>query len=194
MTTRSAADIATELETELELYPDEQGQILIEAAHAWHQTGDHDRAIALLTQAVALGGEDGGEARVALADVLFDLDRVEAAQAQLDELRQQRPSSPTPFHLAGELLEDRGEHQQALAWFNMAVARLTEQEMADRDTEFGFLSYANNVVAGRRRVRHALGIPPDELDTSVQTPSEQAEDLARALTPPTTPREVRVLF
>ncbi|MCE7006417.1 SEC-C domain-containing protein [Kibdelosporangium philippinense] len=193
MRTKPAAAIAAELEAELEHYPDERGQILVEAAEAWHQAGDHDRAIALLTQAIALGGEDGGNARVELVEVLFDLDQIEQAQAQLDELRHQRPSSPTPYHLAAELLEDRGQHQQALTWFNMAVARLTEQEMADRDTEFGFLSYANNIVAGRRRVRHALGIPPDELDESVQALSEQAEDLARALTPPA-PREVRVLF
>jgi tetratricopeptide (TPR) repeat protein len=192
--TKTAADIAAELEAELEHYPDERGQILIEAAQSWHQAGDHDRAVALLTQAIALGGEDGGNARVDLAQVLFDLDRVEQAQAQLDELRHQRPSSPAPYHLAAELLEDRGEYQQALTWFNMAVARLTEQEMADRDTEFGFLSYANNVVAGRRRVRHALGMPPDELDESVKALSEQAKDLARALTPPAPPREVRVLF
>lgn len=192
--TKTAADIAAELEAELEHYPDERGQILIEAAQSWHRAGDHDRAVALLTQAIALGGEDGGNARVDLAQVLFDLDRVEQAQAQLDELRHQRPSSPAPYHLAAELLEDRGEYQQALTWFNMAVARLTEQEMADRDTEFGFLSYANNVVAGRRRVRHALGMPPDELDESVKALSEQAKDLARALTPPAPPREVRVLF
>ena len=37
-------------------------------------------------------------------------------------------------------------------------------------------------------------MPPDKLDESVKALSEQAEDLARALTPPAPAREVRVLF
>jgi tetratricopeptide (TPR) repeat protein len=192
VTTKSAADIAAELEAELEQYPDERAQILTEAAEAWHEAGEHDRAIALLTEVVALGGEESGMARVALADVLFDLDRVEEAQVQLNTLRRERPSSPAPCHLAAELLEERGAHQEALTWFTMAATRLTEEEMAARDNELGFLSYANNVLAGRRRVREALGMPPDELDESVRSFDDHAEDFARALTPP--PQEVRVLF
>jgi tetratricopeptide (TPR) repeat protein len=194
VTTKSAADIAAELEAELEEYPEERAQILTEAAEAWHRAGEHDRAIALLTEVVALGGEESGEARVALAGVLFDLDRVEEAQVQLDALRRERPSSPSPYHLAAELLEERGAHQEALTWFTMAATRLTEEEMAARDNELGFLSYANNVLAGRRRVRQALGMPPDELDESVQSFDDHAEDFARALTPPAPPQEARVLF
>ncbi|MFC5119802.1 hypothetical protein ACFPN7_38220 [Amycolatopsis halotolerans] len=51
------------------------GKILFEAAQAWRQAGDDDRAIALLTQAVALGGAEGDNARAELAEVLFDLGR-----------------------------------------------------------------------------------------------------------------------
>ncbi|SDF60835.1 SEC-C motif-containing protein [Lentzea fradiae] len=194
MRAKTAADIAAELEAELELYPDERGEILSEAAHAWREAGDDGRAIELLNQAVALGGEDGGCARVELAEVLFDLDQAEDAFAQLDELRRERPSSPAPYHLAAELLEERGELQQALTWFNMAIARLTDEEMAQRNGEFGFLTYADNIVVGRRRVRHALGVPPDELDESVGAPAAQAENLDRALIPQAPPREARVLF
>ncbi|MFE3783864.1 hypothetical protein ACFXPA_37475 [Amycolatopsis sp. NPDC059090] len=70
MTTGTAAETAAQLEAELDKYPDEQGEILFEAARAWRQAGDDDRAVALLTQAVALGGEEGGNARVELAEVL----------------------------------------------------------------------------------------------------------------------------
>jgi tetratricopeptide (TPR) repeat protein len=192
--TRSAAVLAGELEAELEQYPEERGEILLEAADQWRRAGDHDRAMALLTDAVALGGEDGGCARVGLAEVLFALDRTEQAQAELDALRHSRPASPVPCHLAAELLEERGALEQALTWFNMAVSRLTEQEMAQRDTEFGAFSFANGIVSGRRRVRDALGLPPDELDRSVDARTEHADELFRGLTPPNPPRAVRVLF
>ncbi|MGW4394445.1 SEC-C metal-binding domain-containing protein [Amycolatopsis nivea] len=197
MRTESAAATAAQLEAELEQYPDERGPILLDAAQAWRQAGDDDRAIALLTQAIAVGGEDGGNARVELAEVLFDLGRAEEAQACLDELRRHRLSSPAPYHLAAELMEHRGELQQASTWFDLAVARLTKQELADRNTEFGFLTYADNIVTGRRRVRHALGLPPDELDESVQDLPERAERLdalAGAFAQPAPPGEMRVPF
>jgi tetratricopeptide (TPR) repeat protein len=194
--------IAEELQAQPTRYPaddpDERGQILTEAAQAWQRAGEHERAITLLGEAIALGGEDGAGALVALAEVHFDRGDTAQAQAQLDELRHQRPPTPMPYHLAAELLEERGEAQQALTWFNMAISRLSKQEMAQRDTEFGFFSYAHHLLAGRRRVRHTLGLPADEWDNSAQALSDQAtdqlEDLAHTLAPPAPPREVRVLF
>ena len=186
--TAAAQDMAEELEADLALYPDERAQILIEAAHAWQQAGKHDRAIALLTEAIALGGEDGASARVELAEVHFDLGDAEQAHTQLDGLRHQRPSSPTPYHLAAELLEERGELQQALTWFNMAVSRLTEEEMTQRDTKVGLFSRAADLLAGRRRALQALGLPSDEWDHSAQAHTEHAEehlkDISGALEPP----------
>ncbi|WP_156426227.1 SEC-C domain-containing protein [Nocardia jinanensis] len=129
-----------------------------------------------------------------MAEVLFDLAHDAEAWAQLDALRQDRIASPAPYHLAAELLEERGDDQQALTWFNIAVSRLTDQEMAERETEFGYLSYADNIISGRRRVREALGLPADELDGSVSSAADRAAELARALTPPIPPREMRILF
>jgi len=193
-----ATVIAEELEAELEDYPDERGQILTEAAEYWHRAGQHDRAIALLTEAVTLGGEDGGTARVALADVLFDLGRGDEAHAHLHALRQQRPPSPGPYHLAAELLEDRGEYQHALTWINMAVSRLTDQEMSDRHHEFAALSYANHVLARRRSIRQTMSLPADELDESVRPPHaapfHDEDDLLDDPAGPASPREVQVLF
>src|SRR5438067_1017923 len=74
-TAQAAAQWAQELEAELADCPDERAEILIEAGESWHQAGDHDRAISLFSEAISLGGEDAGSARVALAEVLFALDR-----------------------------------------------------------------------------------------------------------------------
>jgi hypothetical protein len=200
------AEIARQLESDLEDYPDERGEILLEAGDAWHRAGDSQRAIALLSEAIALGGEDGSNARVVLADVLFDIGRDEEARVQLAALRAAPPSSPMPWHMGAELLESRGELDQALTWFTAAVSRLSAEEMATRHQG---LSYANALLAGRRRVRRSLGQPPDDLDDSVSElgPSttdsvgaaftdiessgqtySPADDRSRA------PREVRILF
>lgn len=196
------AEFAHQLESELDDYPDERVEILLEAGDAWHRAGRPQRAIELLAEAVALGGEDGGNARVGLAEVLFDLGRDEEARAQLEALRADRPSSPMPWHMVAELLEHRGELEAALTWFTAAVSRLSDEEMATHR----WFSYADCLLAGRRRVRRALGQPPDGLDDSVAEMSPYTTDLDGVLAIDTEqesgplawgtrlPREVRILF
>ncbi|HEX5401629.1 MAG TPA: SEC-C domain-containing protein [Pseudonocardiaceae bacterium] len=188
-------ELARQLEVDLEQYPEERGEILLEAAHAWQRAGEYDRATELLGEVIALGWEDGGAARVALADLLFELDRVEEAAAQLAALRRERPASVMPYHLAAELVEDRGDLNEALIWFTMAASRLTEQEMAQVE-ELGLLSYAHSILAGRRRVRRALGMPDDELDALVVDGDGPFFDDLDRLTESAAagPREVRILF
>jgi tetratricopeptide (TPR) repeat protein len=151
-------------------YPDERSEILLEAAQVWHRAGDHDRAMDLLAEVIEDGGEDGACARVVLAEVLFDEGRADEAYAQLGQLKASRPASPGPYELAAELLEERGEARGALDWFNMALSRLDEQEMAALRGELGWATYAATVVHGRRRTREVLGLPPDELDRAAPQP------------------------
>ncbi len=175
---------ARAMEADADENPEQRGELLLEAAELWRQAGEHDRAVEVLGRVIAMGGEEGGHARVALAEALFDVDQVEDGRAQLDALRREEPSSAAPYHSAAELLEERGEQHDALTWFDLAVARLSEQELAERD--HGSLSYANQVLVGRRRVRQALGLPPDELDDSLSGPgprrhaADNVVDLARA--------------
>jgi len=159
-----------ELEDALVRYPDESAEIMLELADAHRLAGDPDRALAVLGELVSAGGEDGELARVALADLLFDLGRDEEAYAQLEHLRAARPSSPAPCQVAGELLEERGELAAALKWFNLAVARLGRDELDQLHGEFGWASYAALVARGRQRVRRRLGFPADELDRAVPPP------------------------
>jgi hypothetical protein len=62
---------AAALEAEAEEYPDERGEILLEAAVAWREAGRPERAYELLEQLVAGGGEDGCYARTELANGYF---------------------------------------------------------------------------------------------------------------------------
>jgi thioredoxin-like negative regulator of GroEL len=101
--THESTEIARELEAQADDFPDERDEILVGAAESWQRPGDHWQAIGLLTDVIAAGGEDGGNARVTLADVLFDLDQADEARAQLDALRRERPSSAMPYQLTAEL-------------------------------------------------------------------------------------------
>lgn len=166
----SFADKARLLEEELEDYPDERDDLLLEVAHAWREAGNHDRAIELLTEAAELGGEEGATARVSLAEVLFDLDRGDEARAQLEALRREPLDSPEPFDLAADLMRKRGEFEEALMWFDLAVAQLDADEVTR--------SY---ITVGRRQVRRRLGLPPDDLDDAVEQLDRDLNDIVRRI-------------
>lgn len=72
--------------------------------------------------------------------------------------------------MAGELLEELARTEPALAWFDLAVSLLTAEERATMRSAGASGMYAKMIVAGRRRVRRALGLPNDELDDAVPPP------------------------
>jgi hypothetical protein len=198
---RRHADWAEELEADAELYPEERGEILLEAAAQWRFAGNIDRARALWQALIAEGGEDGQYARVDVAELHLESGDVDAANAELAALRAERPLWVAPCHMAAEVLEEHGHLAEALSWFNIATTRLDEGEL-DRVDDATF-SYAGQVLRGRRHVRQALGMPEDDLDALVAAPpsgagphpfptaDELLGDLADGVAPPAA---VRSLF
>lgn len=157
-------ELAEELEDALETCPPaERGALLIEAGEYRTMAGDYTRAAELFDEAIALGGLDAANARVCSAEMLFDQGRDDDARAALEALRSAEVADSDPFIQAGELLEERGELDAALAWFDLAVARIPAEEMADYRAT-GISSEADATLHGRRRVRRALGAAVDELD------------------------------
>jgi hypothetical protein len=72
--------------------------------------------------------------------------------------------------LAGELLEARGDHRAALAWLDLGVGLLDAADLEGMRGPAGWLSQAAMLAGGRRRIREALGLEPDELDRAVPVP------------------------
>ncbi|HEX8866565.1 MAG TPA: tetratricopeptide repeat protein [Lentzea sp.] len=149
-----AIDKARLLDEDLE--EDREG-FLMAAAKAWREAGDHHRAIELLTEAAELGVEDYDHPRVLLAEVLFDLGQDDEARAQLRAMRKTWPDVPDPYAQAGDLMRKRGELEEALNWYDLAVAQESLPRLAD-------LPLAWN----RREVRHQLGLPEDDLDKAAE--------------------------
>ncbi|MDW5328466.1 hypothetical protein [Plantactinospora sp. KLBMP9567] len=104
---RSAVDEAMSLEDEADQYPDDRGEILLEAAEGWRRAGQLDRAIALLDGLIADGGEDGCYAMVQLAEARFEQGSVAEAHAVLDRLARDAATNDGHCTLVAELRRAR---------------------------------------------------------------------------------------
>jgi tetratricopeptide (TPR) repeat protein len=108
------------LEAELEEYPDQRSEILLEIATARRKLGETDRAVDIWRYLIAQGGEDGDYARVELAEHLFGKGQDEDARAELAAIKAAGRTSSGAWTSVAELLEDRGELAEALVWYRMA--------------------------------------------------------------------------
>ncbi|MCA1670786.1 MAG: penicillin-binding protein activator, partial [Actinobacteria bacterium] len=123
MGTTTAAEFcarARELEQDAVRYPDERGEILLEAADEWARAGQVDQAVALLREVLTLGGKDAAFARHSLADLCFQQGADSEAWEHLRALEEMTPVGKGPAELVGEMLEARGEYEAALRWFDRA--------------------------------------------------------------------------
>ncbi|MFY1578053.1 tetratricopeptide repeat protein [Verrucosispora sp. WMMD703] len=113
----SVADEAAALEAEVEQYPDERGEILLEAADAWRRSGRFDRAADLLTRLITDAGGDGCSAMAQLAEVRFEQGDVDEAYVLLDALAHDAAVDDGHCTLVAELLAERGDLHGALRWY-----------------------------------------------------------------------------
>ena len=177
----TARDRATELEQDAVRYPDERGELLLEAATAWKTAGEPERAVALLHEVMSLGGEDAGFARYSLADLCFEQGRDVEAWEHLRALEAEAARDAGASSLVAELLAERGEDEAALRWFNRAISALDADEVAAVGEPGGTPSLYANLFFGRQSVRRQLGLPADEWDRVADVAEQNRLDFARLL-------------
>ncbi len=161
--TSTARDRAVELEQDAVRYPEERGEILLEAAEAWKEAGEPDRAVALWRELIEAGGEDAGFARYGLVELCFEQARDAEAWEHLRALEDE-PADAGPAGPVAELLVERGEYEAALRWFNRAIGALSTDEVAAIGEPGGAPSMQANLFFGRQGCRRRLGLPVDEWD------------------------------
>jgi tetratricopeptide (TPR) repeat protein len=137
------------------------------SAAGWHldQAGDTEAALDLYRRAVAAEGTTTPDARCLLHAALLRAGRLDEARQVADDLRRARPRI-IDFAAMAETFELVGDLQQAHRWAAMGVNRLdltATVDVADDDYEIVTL------LDARRRIREALGFPPDELDELDET-------------------------
>ena len=108
---------------------------------------------------MAAEGTTTPDARTLLHAALLDAGRRDEAQQVAEEFRRSRPRI-ADFADMAENFEMAGDLAQSHRWVAMGVGRVElagdEEHTSDFDLEM--------LLTTRRRVREALGFPPDELD------------------------------
>nr|WP_196255803.1 SEC-C metal-binding domain-containing protein [Micromonospora sp. WMMC415] len=199
MSMNVAAEAAA-LEAEVEQYPDERGEILLEAADTWRRAGRLDRAADLLNRLIADGGEDGCYATVQLAEVRFEQGDADEAHDVLDRLARDAATNDGHCTLVAELLAERGDLHGALRWYDRAVARLSTEELRALSGSDGWMQMSSVMIRGRREVRQQLGLVPDatdELAPAAPTQRRQIVDVdgvRDAVKSGRVPRQVRMVI
>jgi hypothetical protein len=148
--TLTAWDRAVELEQDAVRYPGECYEILLEAAEAWQEAGEPDRAVALWLEVIEACGEDAGFARYELVELCFERGRDAEAWEHLRAL-DDGSADAGPAALVAELLARRGHDEAALQWFNRAIVALGADELAAIGQPGGTPLIV--LVRGRRRSR-----------------------------------------
>lgn len=164
MTRKRELAVAAELEAEAAEYPDERGEILLEAAEAWQKAGETARAVELLQTLIEAGGEDGCYARCQLTELRFAEGDDAEAYAELERLSRDPALTDGHCTISAELLADRGDLAAAATWYDRAVARLSDEQLEALRGPDPWMRMEAVMLRGRRHVRRKLGLLPDAMD------------------------------
>lgn len=155
---------AEDLERDAIAYPEERGEILLEAAGQWSAAGEDERALRIYDDLVASApGEDAQWAIAEKIEVLGRLGRHEDVRTEMARLKESS-ADPGPASVVAEFLESQDRLEEALTWFNIACRDVIGDEGEEIEAETTFM---RTELDGRARVRKALGLPPDALDQRV---------------------------
>lgn len=119
--------------------------------------GRPDRAVAIWQQLISEGGRAGDSARVDYADYLFLANRQSEARSQLEAVMTDGRIYASAWRSAAEMLERRGELDDALLWYEIAADNMTAEDVTNTHR-------VRALVTGRRRVKWKLGLPLDGID------------------------------
>jgi len=134
-------------------------------AHAGEQlttVGDHEAALELYRRAARAEGDVVPDVRCHLHHGLLAVGDVAAARRLAEEVRRSRPRDVDVYALIGEDYEAAGDLVEANRWMNLGLRRLL-QDLEEPDEASPDVVVAL-ILTARRRVRQALGFPPDEFD------------------------------
>ncbi|HSA52310.1 MAG TPA: SEC-C metal-binding domain-containing protein [Yinghuangia sp.] len=162
-----AAAAAPGLEKLAAEYPDEREELLVDAASAWSEAGEHERAVALYDRLLA--DEDACDApdviRALRVSALWSAGLVDQAREAADALRARHPRDGDVWCLVAEQFEDADELDTASEWFTAGLTHaLGPTTPVTADTVLGASHDVSGLVVGRHRVRRKLRVPHDHID------------------------------
>lgn len=164
------AKFAQESEELAEQYPEDREQLLMEAADAWSDAGEYNRALALYERLLDPEGEGCAEPDLVDAfriGTLWDAGREEEARAASTAFRKRHPRDAGAWNFVAEAFEERDETTTAAECYTAGVTHAlgTGTPVTVDTVEADPHHYdVEMLVIGRHRVRRLLGEPHDDWD------------------------------
>ena len=167
-------------------WPDGRVAEMLDAAQTHLLEDQPEEAIAIWQQLISEGGEAGDWGHLEFTDYLLSSEQDGEARADLVTTMVGRRATGLLWLSTAELLEDRGQLEEALLWYSAAVGALPAVEPpADGEPPIGGraqkIDWAKGLRGGRRRVRWALGIPLNEEDQFAPLGQAEAEEKVQGL-------------
>ena len=136
--------------------------LLAEAGEMLELLGDHAAALDAYRRAAAAGDVVRPDVRCLLHRALVSVGKPAEARTLAEEVRRSAPGDLGVYAVIGETYEKAGDLSEAHRWLNLGLQRFGGRVApADpTDCELDLILLA--VV--RRRIRRALGFPPDAVD------------------------------
>ncbi|PZH12404.1 preprotein translocase subunit SecA [Streptomyces sp. NTH33] len=164
------AQSAEDCERLAEQHPEEREELLMEAADAWRDAGEPERALAVYERFLDQG--EGGSERYDLVDAfrisaLWDLQRQEEARAGAAAFRARHPRDAGAWMFVAECFEEADETATAAEWYTAGITHVLgagTPVTADTVEEHPDSFDLESLVIGRHRVRRLLGAPHDDWD------------------------------
>ena len=132
--------------------------------------GQDDQARTVFSAALEDGGWTTLHPKIGLLELALkrdDATEADALAADLLQLYRDEQLTPDDCVSVGEALEKASRLKQAHRWFTMPLRELDPEELEDGDLL---------LLAGRYRVRRALGLPMDAFDEETDAIREAEDD------------------
>ncbi|MGW4200464.1 SEC-C metal-binding domain-containing protein [Streptomyces sp. NPDC004726] len=139
-------------------YPEDNEQLVLQAAAHLELAGDRERASTLYDRLLASGSEHPLLVKALQAANLWEYGHEAEARALINGIRTAAPADPAPWEIIAETLESHDELEASHDCFTTAVTLL----LTPGDDEVPYDS--QSLLTGRHRVRRMLGRPHDEWD------------------------------
>ncbi|MFE5596743.1 SEC-C metal-binding domain-containing protein [Streptomyces sp. NPDC056549] len=161
------AQQAKDLEALARKYPQDQEELLTEAAEFYSRAGQHDKALALFQQVLDADCKDRHLIQAFRIDTLWNAGRIDEAREAAKDLRRQHPDDAGTWDIVGEMFEVANELHDASNWFTAGVTHLLGPATpltVDTVRDAADASGIEMLAISRHRVRRHLGQPHDDLD------------------------------
>ncbi|MCL9762015.1 tetratricopeptide repeat protein [Frankia sp. AiPa1] len=136
--------------------PTNRASLLVDAGSQYGIAQDWPEAIRCYRAAVADGSPCSPDARAWLHDALLRAGQTDEASTLRATLKATRSDDPALYEAVAESLEQADLRTDAHTWFTMGYHRCEAAPVPEFMLDL--------LLVGRRRVRHSLGHPADDLD------------------------------